>query len=233
MSLDDRLHSVIDAWIGMRKGRTLRQLAEETQLDYSTIKSLVDERRNEAKPCGETVLRLLLPILPIAEVHEVMAANYPEMAAYTKALNEMSLAVSTVSDLSPRHNRAILELSFGPLDDESLDVLLGTGADRIVGDLIEAEICRRRGHMIELSHSSVHFPRQQYAQDVIHYLLQHVNISVPGNKLLVQSMSLNDEAVRKAYDVIMRAETELQAIFADEDNRGNHKFSSALLTTIF
>lgn len=110
MSLVDRLQAVIHGWISARKSRTLKQLSEETQLNYGTIKNISD---GKGEPNGETVLRLLLPILPIAEVHEIISSYFPHIAPYSKTLCEMSLTVSTVSDLTPKHNRAIFELSFG------------------------------------------------------------------------------------------------------------------------
>ncbi len=229
MSLVDRLQSVIVAWIGARKGRTLKQLSEETQLNYGTIKNIADAK---GEPNGETVLRLLLPILPIAEVHEIVSQHFSHMAPYTKSLSELSLTVSTASSLTPKHNRAILELSFGARDLDALAMILGTGADRIIDELEEAEICRRSGSTVELTNINIHFPKQQYAHDVLNILLNHVNIAVPGNKLSVRAQALSDEGVRRAYEVMMKAEAELQAIIADRTLQGEHKFGCALLTTI-
>jgi hypothetical protein len=229
MSLVDRLQAVVHGWTSARRGRTLKQLSEETQLNYGTVKNISD---GKSEPNGETVLRLLLPILPIHEVHEIIAAYFPHMAPYSKALSEMSVMVSTVSDLTPKHNRAILELSFGPLDESTLAILLGTGWQTIINDLTEAEICRKTSDGVVLRGGSIHFPRQQYAHDVLSHFLSHVNISVPGNKLVVHSKAMNEEGLRRAYEVIMKAEAELQSLMADPALRGDRKFGSALLTTI-
>lgn len=229
MGLPDRLQNVIASWIAARKGRTLKQLSEETQLNYGTIKNIADAKGD---PNGETVLRLLLPILPISEVHEIVAEHFPHMAPYSRALTEMSVAVSTVADLTPKHNRAILELSFAPQDEKSLAILLGSGFAQIIDDLVDAEICRRSRGLVELTSRNLHFPRQQYAHDVASFLLSQVNISEPGNKLVVRAKSLNEEGLRQAYEILMKAEADLQSLLADPNLHGERKIGAALLMTI-
>lgn len=229
MSLNDRLKTVITGWVESRRGRTLKQLSEETQLNYGTIKNIAD---GKSDPNGETVLRLLLPILPISEVHLIVSEYFPHMAPYSKTMNELAVLVSTVADLTIKHNRAILELSFGPTEEGHLATILGDGALAIIDDLVEAEICKRNGSRVELTSKEIHFPKQRYAHDVLEIFLANLNISVPGNKLSVRSQTLSAEGVRKAYAAIQKAEEELAAIYADLNLRGDMKFGSALLTTI-
>ena len=229
MSLVDRLQSVIVTWMGGRKGRTLRQLSEETQLNYGTIKNIADAK---CEPNGETVLRLLLPILSIDEVHAIVANYFPHMAPYAKSLCELKTVVSNIPDLTPKHNRAIFELSFGSMEEAKVELILGRGAQNIINDLIEAEICLRSRGSVMLTNPNMHFPKQQYANDVVTHLLAQVNISVPGNKLAVRTKSLSDEGIQKAYDIFLKAEHEIQNLLADPAYHGHHKFGAALLTTI-
>lgn len=229
MSLVDRLQSVIVTWMSARKGRTLRQLSEETQLNYGTIKNIADAK---CEPNGETVLRLLLPILAIDEVHTIVANYFPHMAPYAKSLCELKTVVSNIPDLTPKHNRAIFELSFGSLEEETVALILGAGAKGIIDDLVEAEICLRSRGTVMLANPNMHFPKQQYANDIVTHLLAQVNIMVPGNKLAVQTKSLNDEGIQKAYDILLKAEHEMQSLLADPAYQGHHKFGAVLLTTI-
>ncbi len=229
MGLIDRLQAVIASWIGARKGRTLKQLSEETELNYGTVKNIAD---GKTEPNGETVLRLLLPILPISEVHEIIGENFPHMSPYSKALNDLSMVVSTAPDLTAKHNRAILELSFGSVTESAFVVLLGSDWNNVIDDLVNSEICKRNAGQVELTNKDIHFPKQKYAHDVLNIFLANLNISVPGNKLAVRSKSLNAEGVRKAYAAIAKAEAELEQIFADQKLHGEIKFGSSLLTTI-
>ena len=55
---------------------------------------------------------------------------------------------------------------------------------------------------------------------------------MPGNTLAVRTKSLNNEGVRRTYEMMLKAETELQAIFADPILEGEHKFGSAPLAIL-
>lgn len=229
MRIEDALKSVINDWLTENKKQSLSSLAALSGLNYGTVKKLA---AGTTEPNGETTLRLLLAIWPIARVHSFMSEFFPHLAPYSKSLVDAQIQVVTsLPELTHKHNRALLEVEYGDIRETDLKAVVGPGADEIIAELEEADVITRDGDKIRQKYSNLHVPNQGFAKIRTAIFLDAVDIRIPGNKLFYFNKGLNAEGQKKAYGLLDHVESEFAKIQSDPTLHGDIRVGSSILMT--
>ncbi len=226
----EKLQEYIRVWLASKKHRSLKQLSEECGLNYGTVRNMAD---GKAVPNGETILRVLLVVADVGEVHAFVQDHLPHLTPYTKALTEFGGRIARPMAVTRRHCEILLELSFAPATPERLKTRFGPNAAITLEELNEAELVRWDGQRYQLSSDDLYFASQQFANELARLTLDNLNIDLKGNLILAQGSALSIEAARKVYRLMEATRNELLNIMRDPSNEGDEKVAITLAMTLF
>lgn len=229
MSNSVTLKEIVLRWLEEKKHRSQKLLSDETGVNYGTIRNVIEGKAVN----GETALRILLPILPIENVHEFIVANYPDMTPFTKTLVEARLQVLTPKTLSYKHNLAALELAFGAIDIHELKLKIGSNADEIIQDLIDADIAMRADDQIRQRFKDVWYSDPDLNTKRVELFLQNLNSTAPGNRIFQAAKGLNREGASKLYTLLEKSQIEVQEVLNNPKFAGELKVATASIMTTF
>lgn len=223
------LQEYIRIWLQAKKHRSLKQLAEGCGLNYGTIRNMAD---GKAVPNGETILRVLLAVTTVDNIHAFVQEHLPHLTPYTKALTDYGTRVAQPISFTRKHSEVLMEISFGPATLESLTAKYGPSAPGAVEDLVQAEIVNLIEDRYHIQGKTVFVPSQQLALEHSRIVLDNMNINLKGNMILGHSAGLSIEAVREVYSIMDKARDEALRIMNDPKNQGENRTAVSFAMTL-
>ncbi|RYZ55211.1 MAG: hypothetical protein EOP07_14680, partial [Proteobacteria bacterium] len=226
----EAIQHIIRQWLASRKHRSLKQLSEESGLNYGTIRNMAD---GKAVPNGETILRLLLVTLPLDEMHEFVSRYLPHLSPYTQAIRNHGGKVSHAFAITRKHCAIILEIGFARTSPEQLKAKFGPSTDRCLEELLAEEIILLEDGFYRLPETELFVPTETFAVEMSRLIQDNLDISLKGNLIHAQSAALSIEATRQVYTLMEKTRNELFAILKDPNNSGETRVALSLAMTLF
>jgi hypothetical protein len=229
-ALVEAIQNIIRQWLAARKHRSLKQLSEESGLNYGTIRNMAD---GKAMPNGETILRLLLVTLSVDDMHEFVAQHLPHLSPYTNAIRNHGGKVSKSFAINRKHTAIILELSFAESNFDQLAAKFGLSTARILEELLGEDIIAIENGFYRLSEKDLFVPTEQFAVEMSRLINENLDISLKGNLIHTQSAAISNEAARQVYSLMEKTRNEILSILKDPNNSGETRVAMSLTMTLF
>jgi transcriptional regulator with XRE-family HTH domain len=219
----EALAAVINRW-KEESGKSLNQLAQKTELGYSTIRALTE---GKSDPNGETALRILLYIYQsnIAAVHRFILEFYPELTAYTQSLVDANTRGIELPELTPVGMRLFLEVACSPegiTENRAADIL-GTSGARQLEKLVEQGVMKSVEGQVVRTNEVVYVLSSTMQKQIAGYTVESIDTTQATNQLHVGFEGVNEQAEIKIYDIIKNANEQIMQVMKDSGNKGSNK----------
>lgn len=184
-------------------------------------------------PNGETILRLLLAIVSVEDMHGFVQKHLPHLTPYTKALTEFGGKIAKPFAVTRKHCEVLLELSFNPCTRERLVDKFGLNAEPAVQDLIAIDLVACADGVCSLTANDIYVASQQFAIELSRLMLDNLDINRKGNMILSHSATLSLEAAREIYRIMEKAQNDALKILKNPENNGNERVAVSLAMTMY
>lgn len=225
------LSQLIKSWIAEKRGRNLYVLAKSSGLSYTNLRTI---EAGKSEVTIDTALRLLSYIQPDEATTHTILNLYPDIAPMLGHLLQQKARSGPYKLLSQKACRAAVEI-YGRqrVSKEDLQIILGTGAESVVQELIDADLAYEDGTHYRPAHPAFHLNSPDVLIPLLRLFLDNVNREVPLNMVEARFSGLKPEAAAEIQSILEEARLRVMRIKQDPQNSGDLNVAWGLVMTLF
>lgn len=236
MNISSVVKDGIEEWLGDKPARSLSMLARLSKISYATVRRAA---QGEADLNFNTAIALCDVIFSRSKMREVIAMSFPHVTKlalehyWPKPENESLYDFLASKDHFPV---MMLASNEGGTTKEEIASVFGRKASLPTEQLLDATVLREINGRIVLSQDAVGITSKAVARTNLSAMLDAID---PGNDEIpytsnayTYTQGLNEDAVKKADEIIKDAHDKLYELLSDTKNHGNILWFSGVLSNV-
>ncbi|HYX34614.1 MAG TPA: helix-turn-helix transcriptional regulator [Oligoflexus sp.] len=222
---------LIKTWVAEKRGRNLYVLSRSSGLSYTNLRAI---EAGKSEVSIDTALRLLRYIQPDEATTHTILNLFPDIAPTLGHLLQQKARSGTYRLLSHKACRAAVEI-YGrrKVSHDDLHRILGTGADAVIQELIEADLIREIDAHYHPGHPSFHLNSPDVLIPLLRLFLDNVNHNIPWNMIDASFSGLKPEAAAEIQSILEDARLRVMRVKQNPDNAGELNVAWGLVMTLF